>query len=289
MKAQDREAVRLVIWADARRMQEVFTVRKILLSLFVLICTLGAASVCLADEGIPNTDLPSVLMQQQTEEFKNDKGQVCIRTEYNRLLVKNREAFPALAEALEEKHNRVWKEKLAADLEESKPDAIELKKNRPEDYMYFLLEERLWQKHADRNVISFYGEFYQNRGGARPDIEIYTYNFNPVTGKLYTLHDALAPRELANFVQNAVKPALQQYKEKNGLFFYDNYLTIVDELFAKDYQGEQPLNWVWGEAGMTLYFGPDVLAPRVIGPVEIAVPVKGFEHLFNEQFKNPSR
>ena len=263
--------------------------RKILLSLFVLVCTLCAASACLADEGVPNTDLPSVLMQQQTDEFKNDKGQVCIRTSYNRLLVKNREAFPALAGALEEKHNRVWKEKLAADLEESKPDAIELKQRRPEDYMYFLLEERLWQKHADRNVISFYGEFYQNRGGARPDIEVYTYNFNPVTGKLYTLNDALAPRELANFVQNAVKPALQQYKEKNGLFFYDNYLTIVDELFAKDYQGGQALNWVWGEAGMTLYFGPDVLAPRVIGPVEIAVPVKGFEHLFNEQFKNSSR
>ena len=261
--------------------------RKILLSLFVLICTLGAASVCLADEGVPNTDLPSVLMQQQTDEFKNDKGQVCIRTSYNRLLVKNREAFPALAEALEEKHNRVWKEKLAADLEESKPDAIELKQRRPEDYMYFLLEERLWQKHADRNVISFYGEFYQNRGGARPDIGIFTYNFNPATGKLYALNDALSPRELANFIENAVEPALKKYKEANGFPFYENYQTIVREMFAKDYQGGQPVSWVWGSEGMTLYFDPDTLAPRVIGSVEISVPVKEFAHLFNPQFVNP--
>ncbi len=259
--------------------------KKFAVSLVAMLLMLCAALPCFAET--PAGVLPVIRMEQQKQEFRNEKGQVCIVTDYNRLLVKNREAFPALAEALEAKHNRVWQEKLAADLEASKPDALELKKYRPEDYMHFLLEERLTQIYSDLNVISFAGEFYQNRGGARPLVEFYGYNFNPVTGKLYVLDDALAPGQRNSFLQNAVKPELARINKEEGRYFYENYHAIVDDLFARDLRGEKPLQWVWNGSGVRLYFDPDVLAPGIAGVVEVFVPADRFRSMFNESFVNP--
>jgi len=264
--------------------------KRFIISLIVLTCSLGITSACLADASVDSHDIPVFLMDRQYKEYHTPLGKICIVTDFNRVLVKNAELYPALAKSLEVLHNQVWKEKLEADANDSMPYAIEFKKNRSEEYRYFLLEERLRQVYAGRNVVSFAGEFYQNLGGARPLIECCSYNFNPLTGRLYVLDDILKPGKRDCFLQQAVKPELDRINTTERRCFYDNYPTIVDTLFAKDARGEQFLNWTWNGKGVSLYFNPDVLAPGVAGIVEVTVPAERFEQMFQEQFlKGPLR
>ena len=83
--------------------QEVLSVKKFvaaLLTLAVMVCT---ASFCFAE-----AQLPSVKMEQQKKEYRTPQGQVCIVTDYTRLIVENADAFPALAQKLEQVHNKEW-------------------------------------------------------------------------------------------------------------------------------------------------------------------------------------
>ena len=254
-----------------------------MISLFTMVLAFCGVRACVA-EAAPAGVLPEIRMEQQKQEYKTPQGQVCIVTDYTRLIVENAEVFPALAKRLEEIHNREWNYRMADDARESYDAAVELKKYRPEEYMHYLLEERIWQKYLDQNILSLYVEFYQNRGGARPNIDICSYNFDPVTGNFITLDGVLAPGKRDEFRQKAVKPALEKFKKERELYYYDNYGAIVDDLFRRDYAGEPPLTWVWGYEGITMYFPPDTLAPAVVGPVEAFVPFKGNEKLFNKKF-----
>ena len=257
--------------------------KKTVISLIAMLFMLITALPCFAETPWVE-DVPRLRMEQQKQEYRTPQGQVCIVTDYKRLTLLNAEAFPALAKRLEETHNREWKYNLEDDARENYDRAVELKKYRPEDYMYFLLEERVWLHHVDRNIMSLYVEFYQNRGGARPNIDIRSYNFNPATGNFITLDDVLAPGKRSEYRDKYIKPALEKFKTERQLFYYDNYKTIVDNLFQRDYAGEPPLTWTWGGEGITMYFPPDTLAPAVVGAVEAFVPFKGNEKLFNKKY-----
>ena len=246
-----------------------------LLTLAVMVCT---ASFCFAE-----AQLPSVKMEQLKKEYRTPQGQVCIVTDYTRLIVENADAFPALAQKLEQVHNKEWNYRMEDEAKEDYNDAVELKKHRPEEYMHFLLEERVWQKYLDRNILSLYVEFYQSRGGAHPNIDIFTYNFDPVTGNFITMDGALALGKRGEFRDYYVKPALEKAKKERQLFYYDNYRAVVDELFQRDYAGEPPLTWYWGDEGITMVFPAGTLGPAVMGPVEAFIPFKGNETLFNQK------
>ena len=256
--------------------------KKIVVNLVAMLLLLCAALPGFA--GAPAEVLPELRMEQQKKEYRTPQGQVCIVTDYSRVIVENAEAFPALAKKLEQVHNTEWNYRMEDEAREGYKDAVELKKYRPEEYMHFLLEERIWQKYLDRNILSLYVEYYQNRGGARPNIDLFTYNLDPVTGDFITMDDVLAPGKRNEFREKYVKPALEKFKEERQLFYYDNYKTVVDDLFRRDYAGEPPLTWTWGYDGITMYFPPDTLGPAVIGPVEAFVPFKGNEKLFNKKF-----
>lgn len=256
--------------------------KKFAVSLFAMLLMLCAALPCFAET--PADVLPEIRMEQQKKEYRTPQGQVCIVTDYTRVTLENADVFPALAKKLEQVHNEEWNYRMADDAQASFNDAVELKKYRPEDYMHFLLEERVWQKYLDRNILSLYVEFYQNRGGARPNIDILSYNFDPVTGDFITLDGVLASGKRDEFRENYVKPALERFKNERQLYYYDNYKTVVDDLFRRDYAGEPPLTWTWGYEGITVFFPPDTLGPAVIGPVEAFIPFKGNEKLFNKKY-----
>ena len=256
--------------------------KKFVAGLITMLCMLCVALPCFAET--PADVLPEIRMEQQKKEYRTPQGQLCIVTDYTRLIVENADAFPALAKKLEQVHNKEWNYRMTDEAREGYGAAVELKKYRPEEYMHFLLEERIWQKYLDRNILSLYVEFYQNRGGARPNIDIFTYNFDPVTGNFITMDDALAPGKRNEFREKYVKPALENVKQERQLFYYDNYKTIVDDLFQRDYAGEPPLKWTWGYDGITMYFPPDTLGPAVIGAVEAFIPFKGNENLFNKKY-----
>ena len=105
-----------------------------------------------------------------------------------------------------------------------------------------------------------------------------------MTGNFITMDDALAPGKRAEFRDMYVKPALEKVKKERGLFYYDNYKTVVDDLFRRDYAGEPPLRWTWGYEGITMIFPPETLGPAVMGPVEAFIPFKGNETLFNKKY-----
>ena len=230
--------------------------RKIVVSLVAALLMLCAALPCFAEK--PADVLPEIRMEQQKQEYRTPQGQVCIVTDYSRLI--------------EDEAREDYK------------DAVELKKHRPEDYMHYLLEERVWQKYLSRNILSLYVEYYQSRGGAHPNIDIFTYNLDPVTGDFITMDDALAPGKRNEFRDMYVKPALEKVKKERGLFYYDNYKTIVDDLFQRDYAGEPPLTWTWGYEGITMIFPAETIGPAVMGPVEAFIPFKGNEMLFNKKY-----
>ena len=232
--------------------------KKLVISLVAALVMLCAAAPCFAESGADI--LPEIRMEQQKKEYRTPQGQVCIVTDYTRLIVENADQFPALAKKLEQVHNEEWNYRMEDDARTSFNDAVELKKHRPEDYMY------------------------QNRGGARPNIDISCYNLAPVTGEFITLDDVLASGKRNEFRENYVKTALEKFKNDRQLFYYDNYKTIVDELFRLDYAGEPPLTWTWGYEGITMYFPPGALGPAVIGPVEAFIPFRGNEALFNKKF-----
>ena len=258
--------------------------KRFMITLLTMVLAFCAAAFCYAETPAAKEDLPVIRMEQQKQEYKTPQGQVCIVTDYSRVIVENADAFPALAKKLEQVHNTEWKYRMEDEAREGYNGAVELKKYRPEDYMYYLLEERIWQKYLDRNILSLYVEYYQSRGGAHPNIDIFTYNFDPVTGDFITLDDVLAPGKRDEFREKYVKPALEKFKEERQLFYYDNYKTVVDDLFRRDYAGEPPLTWIWGYEGITMIFPLDTLGPSVIGPVEAFVPFKGNEKLFNKKF-----
>ena len=255
-----------------------------MITLFTMVLAFCAAAFCYAETPAAKEDLPVIRMEQQKQEYKTPQGQVCIVTDYKRLIVENAKAFPALAKKLEQVHNTEWKYRMDDEAREGYNGAVKLKKYRPEDYMYYLLEERIWQKYLDRNILSLYVDYYQSRGGAHPNIDIFTYNFDPVTGDFITLDDVLAPGKRDEFREKYVKPALEKFKEERQLFYYDNYKTVVDDLFRRDYAGEPPLTWIWGYEGITMIFPLDTLGPSVIGPVEAFVPFTGNEKLFNKKY-----
>ena len=257
--------------------------KRFMITLFTMVLAFCGMRACVA-EAAPAGDLPRIRMEQQKQEYKTPQGQVCIVTDYTRLIVENADAFPALSKRLEEIHNREWNYRMTDEAREDYKDAVEMKKYRPEDYMFFLLEERIWQKHLDRNILSLYVEYYQSRGGAHPNIDIFTYNFDPVTGDFITMDGALAPGKRDEFRDKYVKPALEKVKKERQLFYFDNYKTVVDDLFQRDYAGEPPLTWTWGDEGITMIFPPGALGPAVMGPVEAFVPFKGNEKLFNEKY-----
>jgi len=258
-------------------------VKRFIVTLLAMVLTFCAAGYCVAAPAAKE-GLPVIRMEQQLQEYRTPQGQVCIVTDYTRLIVENAEAFPALAKKLEAVHNREWALIMKSEAETGYEDAVEMKKYRPEDYMHFLLEERIWQKYLDRNILSLYVEFYQSRGGAHPNLDIRCYNFDPATGNFITLDDVLAANQRQNFLQKAVKPALEKFRKEQGLTFYDNYGNIVADLFARDYAGEPPLSWTWGDEGITMCFPPETIAHRVMGPVEAFVPFKRNEKLFNKKY-----
>ena len=257
--------------------------KRFIMTLLAMVLTFCAAGSCVAAP-VDKEGLPVIRMEQQNQEYRTPQGQVCIVTDYTRLIVENAEAFPDLAKKLDEVHNREWSLRMKTEAETGYEDAVELKKYRPEDYMHFLLEERIWQKYLDRNILSLYVEFYQSRGGAHPNLDICSYNFDPATGRFITLDSVLAPNQQKNFFQNAVKPALEKFRKKQGLTFYDNYGNIVENLFAREYAGKPSLSWTWGDEGITVYFSPETIAHRVMGPIEAFVPFKGNEKIFNRRF-----
>ena len=257
--------------------------KKIIITLITTFLMLSAALPCFAEPPAAGV-LPSIKMEQQKKEYRTPQGQVCIVTDYTRLVVENADEFPALAKKLEQVHNQEWSYRMADEAKEDYKDAVELKMHRPEDYMYFLLEERIWQRYLDRNILSLYVEYYQSRGGAHPNTDIFTYNFDPVTGNFITMDDALAPGKRNEFRDKYVKPALEKAKKERQLFYYDNYKAVVDNLFQRDYAGEPPLKWTWGTEGITMIFPADTLGPAVMGPVEAFIPFKGNEKLFNEKY-----
>ena len=237
--------------------------KKIIITLIAMFLMLSAALPCFAEPPAAGV-LPSIKMEQQKKEYRTPQGQVCIVTDYTRLVE--------------------WSYRMTDEAKEDYKDAVELKMHRPEDYMYFLLEERIWQRYLDRNILSLYVEYYQSRGGAHPNTDIFTYNLDPVTGNFITMDDALAPGKRNEFRDKYVKSALEKVKKERQLFYYDNYKAVVDNLFQRDYAGEPPLKWTWGTEGITMIFPPDTLGPAVMGPVEAFIPFKGNEKLFNEKY-----
>ena len=219
--------------------------KKIIVTLITTFLMLSAALPCFAEPPAAGV-LPSIKMEQQKKEYRTPQGQVCIVTDYTRLVVENADEFPALAKKLEQVHNQEWSYRMTDEAKEDYKDAVELKMHRPEDYMYFLLEERIWQRYLDRNI--------------------------------------LAPGKRNEFRDKYVKPALEKVKKERQLFYYDNYKAVVDNLFQRDYAGEPPLKWTWGTEGITMIFPPDTLGPAVMGPVEAFIPFKGNEKLFNEKY-----
>lgn len=258
--------------------------KKYIVIFFAMLLMLCAVLPCFAEKPAVKVDFPVIRMEQQIQEYRTPQGQVCIVTDYSRVIVENAEVFPDLAKGLEEQHNKKWASRLAVEARDSYENAVELKKYRPEDYMHFLLEERIWQRYLNQNILSLYVEFYQSRMGAHPVIDVLSFNFEPSTGRLLTLSDVLAPGQRETFMNKAVNHALEKFQKDSGLNLYDNYLVTLKSIFAKDAAGETPLAWTRDEDGITLYFSPDTLAPRVIGPVEGFVPFKGNEKLFNKKY-----
>ena len=252
--------------------------KKTVISLVAVLFMFIASLPCFAET--PADVLPEIRMEQQKKEYRTPQGEVCIVTDYSRLTVENADAFPALAKKLEQVHNRNWNYRMEDEAREDYKDAVELKKHRPEDYMHYLLEERVWQRYLDRNILSLYVEYYQSRGGAHPNTDIFTYNFDPVTGEFITMDGVLAPGKRNEFRETCVKPALEKVKKERQLFYYDNYKTVVDDLFRRDYAGEP----TWGYEGITMIFPPETLGPAVMGPVEAFIPFKGNEKLFNKKY-----
>jgi len=132
--------------------------KKIVVSLVAMLLMLCAALPCFAET--PADVLPVIRMEQQKKEYRTPQGQVCIVTDYTRMTVENADLFPALAKKLEHVHNTEWNYRMTDEARDGYKDAVELKKHRPEDYMYFLLEERVLQKYLDRNILSLYVDYF---------------------------------------------------------------------------------------------------------------------------------
>ena len=77
--------------------------KKFAVSLVATLLMLCAALPCFAET--PAEVLPEIRMEQQKQEYRTPQGQVCIVTDYSRLIVENADAFPALAKKLEQVHN----------------------------------------------------------------------------------------------------------------------------------------------------------------------------------------
>ena len=97
--------------------------KKYAVNLVAMLFMLCAALPCFADAAWTE-DVPRLRMEQQKQEYRTPQGQVCIVTDYTRLIVENAEAFPALAKKLEEVHNREWALIMKSEAETGYEDAV---------------------------------------------------------------------------------------------------------------------------------------------------------------------
>ena len=86
-------------------------------------------------------------MEQQKQEYKTPQGQVCIVTDYTRLIVENADAFPALSKRLEEIHNREWNYRMTDEAREDYKDAVEMKNTVRKTTCFFC-----WKRGSGRNI-----------------------------------------------------------------------------------------------------------------------------------------
>ena len=94
--------------------------KKIIITLIAMFLMLSAALPCFAETSAAGV-LPSIKMEPQKKEYRTPQGQVCIVTDYTRLIVENADEFPALAKKLELVHNQEWSYRMTDEAKEDGP------------------------------------------------------------------------------------------------------------------------------------------------------------------------
>lgn len=253
---------------------------------------LGSVLGCqAAGMGEQESGAPEVAVSQEKLEHRNDKGELCLVLSYDTVHVNNAEQYGALSDAIQSGHNLVWQNRIESLYKEFKKTAEEFKKNSTDSNscfmnsnVYFTTEQRTSVKKADKNIVSLLTDVYEWYGSAHPNTGTLCVNYNPATGGIYRLKDFIAPEKMDAFLQKAAKPALKKINEGEGRHFDSDYLTELENCFARDGQAGENLDWTWDGKALTLYFDHYTFGSYMSGAVKMVFPAEKYGKYFRDTF-----
>lgn len=178
------------------------------------------------------------------------------------------QTYPELAEGL-----RDYSEEMKNSRTESFNQMIERGREFPEDMPGNLfLEVDLLPVRTDDTVFSFL-EYYQDYGGGAHGYYMFTgHNFDPATGKEYTLDQMVADEDA---FRNAVDQVLKEKYPDSSIgtlgVTLDNYGSGADQT---------PFNWVMGADAILVYFNPYDIASYAEGVFVADIRFADYPDLF---------
>lgn len=132
--------------------------------------------------------------------------------------------------------------------------------------------------------MSLLTDVYEWYGSAHPNTGTLCVNYNPATGGIYRLKDFIAPGKMDAFLQKAAKPALKKINEGEGRHFDSDYLTELENCFARDGQAGENLDWTWDGKALTLYFDHYTFGSYMSGAVKMVFPAEKYGKYFRDTF-----
>lgn len=191
------------------------------------------------------------------------------------------DGYEALKSALSAKND----EMAAAhkkEYEEYKVEAIDMRKEFTDAKFTYACNYEFQPIRFDGAVASMSWLKYYDMGGAHPTAYNDYYNFDTQTGKQLELSDMV--KDMDGF-RSYVKEELAGRAADGELF--DGYEDTVDTLFDGT-NADSSLEWAITENGVSVYFAPYEIGPYAAGEIEIAVPFKDHESMFEEAYMGAS-
>lgn len=187
------------------------------------------------------------------------------------------DGYEALKKALAEKNDEMAAEH-KKEYEEYRQEALDMRKEMPDQKLTYACNYEFHPIRFDGAVASMSWMKYYDLGGAHPSTYNAYYNFDTQTGKQLALSDVV--KDMDGFTAY-VKNELAGRAAQGELF--DGYEESVDNMFAGD-DPDLTLEWAVTEKGVSVYFEEYVIAPYAAGEIEVAVPFKGHEEMFDESY-----
>ena len=162
--------------------------------------------------------------------------------------------------------------------EEYRQEALDMRKELTDQKFTYVCNYEFRPIRFDGAVASMSWMKYYDLGGAHPSTYNAYYNFDTRTGKQLALSDVV--KDMDGFT-TYVKNELADRAARGELF--DGYEETVDDMFAGT-DPEQTLEWAVTEKGVSVYFEEYMIAPYAAGEIEVAVPFKDHEEMFDGSY-----